>query len=112
MICRIGHGTPMGELFRRYWTPALLAEELPANDCPPVRVKLLGERLVAFRDSDGRYGLIDEFCAHRGVSLWFGRNEEVRPPLPLPRLEIRLYRSMHRSTFGAGRKRLCQEDQA
>ena len=66
----------MGNLFRRYWLPALLAEELPANDCPPVRVKLLSERLVAFRDSLGRYGLIDEFCAHRGVSLWFGRNEE------------------------------------
>jgi nitrite reductase/ring-hydroxylating ferredoxin subunit len=53
----------------------LLAEELPENDCPPVRVKLLGERMIAFRDSEGRYGLIDEFCAHRGVSLWFGRNE-------------------------------------
>ena len=66
----------MGELFRRYWLPALLAEELPENDCPPVRVKLLSERLVAFRDTEGRYGLIDEFCAHRGVSLWFGRNEE------------------------------------
>ena len=66
----------MGELFRCYWMPALLAEELPENDCPPVRVKLLGERLLAFRDCDGRYGLIDEFCAHRGVSLWFGRNEQ------------------------------------
>ena len=76
LMYRTGHGTPMGELFRRYWTPALLAEELSANDCPPVRVKLLGERLVAFRDSEGRYGLIDEFCAHRGVSLWFGRNEK------------------------------------
>ena len=63
-------------MFRRYWLPALLAEELPDNDCPPVRVKLLSERLLAFRDSEGRYGLIDEFCAHRGVSLWFGRNEE------------------------------------
>jgi phthalate 4,5-dioxygenase len=66
----------MGELFRQYWIPALLAEELPENDCPPVRVKQLSERLIAFRDSHGRYGLIDEFCAHRGVSLWFGRNEE------------------------------------
>jgi len=75
-ITRTGPRTPMGQLFRRYWTPALLAEELPANDCPPVRVKLLSERLVAFRDSKGRYGLIDEFCPHRGVSLWFGRNEE------------------------------------
>ncbi len=66
----------MGQMFRSYWLPALLAEELPDNDCPPVRVKLMSERLVAFRDSQGRYGLIDEFCAHRGVSLWFGRNEE------------------------------------
>ena len=76
LVTQTGAGTPMGRLFRAYWTPALLAEELPANDCPPVRVKLLSERLVAFRDSRGRYGLIDEFCAHRGVSLWFGRNEE------------------------------------
>ena len=63
-------------MYRCYWLPALLAEELPENECPPVRVKLLSERLLAFRDTDGRYGLIDEFCAHRGVSLWFGRNEE------------------------------------
>jgi len=66
----------MGGLFRRYWLPALLAEELAENDCPPVRVTLLSERMIAFRDSSGKYGLIDEFCAHRGVSLWFGRNEE------------------------------------
>src|SRR6266545_3148684 len=77
LLTRTGPGTPMGELFRRYWLPALLAEELPENDCPPVRVKLLSERLIAFRDSDGRYGLIDEFCAHRGVSLWYGRCVEV-----------------------------------
>jgi phthalate 4,5-dioxygenase oxygenase subunit len=75
-LTRTGPGTPMGELFRCYWLPALLASELPAADCPPVRVKLLSERLIAFRDSQGRLGLIDEFCAHRGVSLWFGRNEE------------------------------------
>jgi phthalate 4,5-dioxygenase oxygenase subunit len=76
LLTQTGPGTPMGELFRRYWLPALLAEELPEDDSPPVRVKLLGERLLAFRDSEGRYGLIDEFCAHRGVSLWFGRNED------------------------------------
>ena len=75
-LTRTGPGTPMGELFRRYWLPALLAEELPEPDCPPVRVKILGERLIAFRDTSGKLGLIDEFCAHRGVSLWFGRNEE------------------------------------
>jgi phthalate 4,5-dioxygenase oxygenase subunit len=76
LLTRTGPGVPMGELFRQYWLPALLAEELPDDDCPPVRVKLLSERLIAFRDSNGRYGLMDEFCAHRGVSLWFGRNEE------------------------------------
>src|SRR5213592_676816 len=75
-LTHTGPGTPMGELFRRYWIPALLDSELPERDCPPVRVKLLGEKLVAFRDSEGRIGVIDEFCAHRGVSLWFGRNEE------------------------------------
>ena len=76
LLTQTGPGTPGGVLFRSYWIPALLAEELPENECPPVRVKLLSERLLAFRDTQGRYGLIDEFCAHRGVSLWFGRNEE------------------------------------
>ena len=74
-LTRTGRGTLMGELFRRYWLPALLSAELE-RDGAPVRVKLLGESLVCFRDSNGSVGLIDEFCAHRGVSLWFGRNEE------------------------------------
>jgi phenylpropionate dioxygenase-like ring-hydroxylating dioxygenase large terminal subunit len=77
LLTQTGPGTSMGQMFRCYWNPVLLAEELPENECPPVRVKILGERLLAFRDTDGRYGLIDEFCAHRGVSLWFGRNEEA-----------------------------------
>jgi phenylpropionate dioxygenase-like ring-hydroxylating dioxygenase large terminal subunit len=76
LLTQTGPGTPMGNMYRQYWIPAMLAEELPENDCPPVRIKLLSERLLAFRDSNGKYGLIDEFCAHRGVSLWFGRNEE------------------------------------
>ncbi len=76
LLTQTGPGTAMGNLFRSYWIPAMLAEELPENDCPPVRIKLLSERLLAVRDSEGRYGLIDEFCAHRGVSLWFGRNEQ------------------------------------
>ncbi len=76
LVTRTGPGTQMGELFRSYWIPVMLAEELPQNECPPVRIKLLSERLLAFRDTAGKYGLIDEFCAHRGVSLWFGRNEE------------------------------------
>jgi hypothetical protein len=75
-LVRTGPGTLMGDLMRRYWIPALHDWELPEADCPPVRVQLLGEKLVAFRDSSGRVGLVDEFCAHRGVSLWFGRNEE------------------------------------
>ena len=76
LVTQTGPGTPMGDLFRRYWLPALLAQELPSADCPPVRLKLLSERMIAFRDTQGRLGLVDEFCAHRGVSLWFGRNEE------------------------------------
>jgi phthalate 4,5-dioxygenase oxygenase subunit len=77
LLTQTGPGTPMGQMFRCYWFPALLASELPENECPPVRVKMLSERLLAFRDTNGKYGLIDEFCAHRGVSLWFGRNEEA-----------------------------------
>jgi phthalate 4,5-dioxygenase oxygenase subunit len=76
LLTQTGPGTPMGDLFRRYWIPALISEELPEADCPPVRVKLLSERLIAFRDTEGKVGLMDEFCAHRGVSLWFGRNEQ------------------------------------
>src|SRR5690349_205673 len=75
-LSRVGPGTPMGRLLRRYWAPFLLASEIPEPDCPPVRARLMGENLVCFRDSKGRIGLIDEFCAHRGVSLWFGQNEE------------------------------------
>lgn len=69
-------GTVMGTTMRRYWIPALLSWEIPQADCPPVRVQLLGEKLVAFRDTRGRVGLLDEFCPHRRVSLWFGRNED------------------------------------
>lgn len=76
LLTRTDPGTPMGQLFRRYWIPALLAEEIPTADCPPVRVKLLGEQLIAFRDTAGRIGLLDEFCSHRTASLFFGRNEE------------------------------------
>jgi phenylpropionate dioxygenase-like ring-hydroxylating dioxygenase large terminal subunit len=76
LLTETGAGTPMGDLFRRYWLPALRADELAEPDGPPVRVQLLGERLLAFRDTAGRLGLVDEFCAHRRVSLWFGRNEE------------------------------------
>lgn len=75
-LCQTDAGTPMGDLFRRFWAPFLLSNELPTPDCDPVRVRLMGEDLIAFRDTGGRIGLMDQFCAHRGVSLWFGRNEE------------------------------------
>ncbi len=75
-VTRVGPGTPMGELMRRYWVPALLSSEIGEPDGAPVRVSLLGESLVAFRDSEGRVGLLEEFCVHRGVSLFIGRNEE------------------------------------
>jgi len=71
-----GPGTPMGKLFRRYWHPALLSSEVPAPDCAPVRVTLMGERLVAFRATSGEVALVQERCPHRGASLFFGRNEE------------------------------------
>jgi phthalate 4,5-dioxygenase oxygenase subunit len=76
LLVRTGPGTPMGALLRRYWVPVLLASEIAEPDGPQVRVKILGERLLAFRDSAGKPGLIDEFCTHRGASLFFGRNEE------------------------------------
>jgi phthalate 4,5-dioxygenase oxygenase subunit len=76
IVTHVGPGTMMGNLLRRYWTPALLSEELPNPDCTPVRVRLLCEDLVAFRDTDGRVGLVDVNCPHRGTSMFFGRNEE------------------------------------
>ena len=75
-LTRVGRGTPMGDTIRRYWLPALLSFEIPDADCPPVRVKLMGEELVAFRDTDRRIGLVQEACPHRRASLYFGRNEE------------------------------------
>ena len=76
-MCRVGPGTPMGEYLRRFWFPAMMSEELPEPDCPPVRVRLMGEDLVAFRDTNGAVGLVDNYCPHRRASLFFGRNEEA-----------------------------------
>ena len=75
-LIRTGRGTPMGALMRRYWVPVLQSSEIAEPDGPQVRAPILGERLLAFRDTQGRVGLIDEFCTHRGASLFFGRNEE------------------------------------
>ena len=76
LLTQVGAEKPLGRLLRRYWIPALLSTEIAEPDCPPVRVRLLGEDLVAFRDSNGRVGLLGEHCGHRGTSLFFGRNEE------------------------------------
>ena len=75
-LVRTDAGTPVGKLLRRYWVPCLLSSEIEKPASPQVRVQIMGERLLAFRDSEGRVGLISEFCSHRGASLYFGRNEE------------------------------------
>src|SRR5262252_7744934 len=77
LLCCTGPGTPMGELFRRFWLPVALSRELPKPDCPPVRLRILAEDLIAFRDTNGRVGLLSRYCPHRGASLFFGRNEEA-----------------------------------
>src|SRR6266852_1533802 len=76
LLCRVGPGTPMGEFMREYWLPAFVPSELPEADGEPRRMRLLGENLIAFRVSSGKYGLIANNCPHRGASLFFGRNEE------------------------------------
>jgi phenylpropionate dioxygenase-like ring-hydroxylating dioxygenase large terminal subunit len=76
LLTRVGPGTPMGNFLRQYWIPVLQSADLPENDGAPLRVRLLCENLVAFRNTDGQVGLIDHVCAHRCASLFFGRNEE------------------------------------
>src|SRR6266853_2945553 len=76
LLCRVEGDAPMGALMRRHWIPACLSEEVAQRDGPPVRVRLLGEDLVAFRDTEGRIGVLDEHCPHRRASLALGRNEE------------------------------------
>ncbi|MDB6002412.1 MAG: (2Fe-2S)-binding protein [Rhizobacter sp.] len=75
-LVHTGPGTPMGQLLRRYWVPILQSNEIAEPDGPQVRVQIMGEKLIAFRDTAGRPGLISEFCSHRGVSLFFARNED------------------------------------
>jgi nitrite reductase/ring-hydroxylating ferredoxin subunit len=76
LLCRVGPDTPMGTVMRQYWTPALLSSELPEPDGSPLRVRLLAEDLIAFRDSHGRVGMLGNHCPHRGASLFYGRNEQ------------------------------------
>src|ERR1700733_8397287 len=75
LLTRVGRGTPMGDFMRHYWIPAA-ASSGGAHGGPPLRLLLLGERLIAFRDSSGRVGILDHRCPHRRASLFFGRNEE------------------------------------
>ena len=76
LLCRIEVDAPMGGIMRRHWLPACLTEQVPEADGDPVKIRLLGEDLVVFRNSDGRIGVIEEKCPHRKASLVFGRNEE------------------------------------
>jgi phthalate 4,5-dioxygenase oxygenase subunit len=76
VLSRVGPGTPAGTLMRQYWIPALMSSELPSPDCPPTRLRLLGENLIAFRATSGAVGIVQNSCPHRGASLFFGRNEE------------------------------------
>ena len=71
-----GAGTGMGELLRRFWMPVLLSAELPEADGTPKKIVVMGEELLAFRDTRGVVGVIDQYCPHRGANLWLGRNEE------------------------------------
>ena len=75
LLTRTGPGTPMGDLMSQYWIPALMSSELPAPNDLPLRVRRLGENLVAFRTTSGKVGLLAHACPHRGASLFFGRNE-------------------------------------
>ena len=76
VLTKVGPGTIMGEFMRQFWIPAVLSAELPGPDSDPVRLRLLCEDLIAFRDTNGEVGLVDNFCPHRRASLFFGRNEE------------------------------------
>lgn len=76
ILCRVEREAPMGKVMRHHWMPACMIEEVSDPDCTPLRVRLLGENMVVFRDTNGRVGALNEACPHRGASLAFGRNEE------------------------------------
>ncbi len=76
LLCRVQGNAPMGQLMRRHWTPVCLIEEVSECDGTPVKAQVFGEDLVVFRDTNGRVGVMDEYCPHRRVSLVFGRNED------------------------------------
>jgi phenylpropionate dioxygenase-like ring-hydroxylating dioxygenase large terminal subunit len=76
LLCRVGRGTPMGNLMRQYWIPCLPSSEFPEPESPVKRMTLLGENFVMWRDTEGRMGAMNEACPHRGASLSFARNED------------------------------------
>jgi phthalate 4,5-dioxygenase oxygenase subunit len=76
LLTRVGRETPMGQFLRRFWTPVLTSSELAEPDCDPVELRILGEDLVAFRDTAGRVGVLQASCPHRRTPLYYGRNEE------------------------------------
>jgi phthalate 4,5-dioxygenase oxygenase subunit len=76
LLIHTNPGTAGGDYFRRFWLPVLMPSEVPEADCAPIRVRVLGEDLIAFRDTNGHVGLVDEWCPHRRASLFWGRNEE------------------------------------
>ena len=88
LLTRVGPSTVMGDLFRQYCLPALIPWELEA-DGPPLRIRLLGEDLIAFRDTNGRIGMLADSCSYRGASFFFGRNEECGLRCVYTRLEVR-----------------------
>ena len=76
LLCRVENKAPMGELMKRHWIPVCMSEEVAEPDGAPVRLRILGEELVAFRNSEGKLGVMDGHCPHRGALLYLGRNEE------------------------------------
>ena len=76
LVTRVGPGTPMGNLLRQYWLPVMMSTELATPDCPPVRIRILSENMIAFRTTSGQVGVVANACPHRGASMFFGRNEE------------------------------------
>ena len=104
LLCRVGPGTPMGNLMRQYWVPAALSSELPEPDGAPVRIRLLGENLIAFRDTSGAIGLIQNHCPHRGDQSLLRPQRGRGAALRLPRLEVR-HDGRSASTCRASRRR-------
>ena len=112
LLTQTGPGTPMGELFRATGCPRCSPRNCPRTDCPPVRVKLLSERLIALRDTQGR-ARADRRVLRPPRRLAVVRPQRGRrPALPLSRLEVRPHRPVRRGAVGAERERLLQEDQA